>query len=161
MLCLVQASQSQLDSMGEYLNSLSGDLSRIGPRLVSAVPNLAVRVGKTQSNISTPRAEQITKSSGYPTPIQYRGLSFGSKSVQSDTTRQNSSLDSPPLNPPIAYPLASLFIISAMHILRRPKSSPPCIIGNNDCAGFVCAAIHLSSHLMLLHMASSTLGPCD
>ncbi len=47
------------------------------PFLVNAVPNLAVRVEKTQSNISIPKQEQTTKSTGYPTPIKYRGLSLG------------------------------------------------------------------------------------
>lgn len=42
----------------------------------------AVRVGHTQSNMSAPRATETTRSSGYPTPITYRGLFCGSQSVQ-------------------------------------------------------------------------------
>lgn len=41
----------------------------------------AVLVGKTQSNMSTPRAEHITRSTANPTPIRYRGLFFGSNPV--------------------------------------------------------------------------------
>ena len=41
----------------------------------------AVLVGKTQSNMSTPRAQQTTRSVANPTPIKYLGLSLGSKSV--------------------------------------------------------------------------------
>lgn len=41
----------------------------------------AVRVGKTQSNISIPRETQTTKSAANPTPIRYLGLSLGKKSV--------------------------------------------------------------------------------
>lgn len=58
----------------------------------------AVRVGKTQSNISMPSATQTTKSAAKPTPIKYRGLSSGSRSVHLFTIRQKSSLHSPPLN---------------------------------------------------------------
>ena len=64
----------------------------------------AVRVGKTQSNISQPSAEHITRSMAnlnlfksklqfdeqttYPTPIKYRGFSLGRNSVERVTIRQ-------------------------------------------------------------------------
>lgn len=49
----------------------------IYPYDVNAVPNLAVRVGNTQSNISTPCNEAKMISIGYPTPIRYLGLFLG------------------------------------------------------------------------------------
>jgi hypothetical protein len=57
----------------------------------------AVLVGNTQSNISTPRAQHTTRSAAKPTPIKYRGLSSGSKSVVRCTIFQKSLLLSPPL----------------------------------------------------------------
>ena len=36
-----------------------------------------MRVGNTQSNISTPRITPSTRQSGLPTPIRYRGFSLG------------------------------------------------------------------------------------
>lgn len=56
--------------MGRKSFIISLYLSLIKPYLVKAVPNLAVLVEKTQSNISTPRQEHTTKSTGYPTPIK-------------------------------------------------------------------------------------------
>ena len=53
----------------------------------------AVRVGKTQSNMST----QTTRSVANPTPMQYRGLFLGRSRVESSTTLQKVSLASPPL----------------------------------------------------------------
>ena len=44
-----------------------------------------------QSNISTHKQKQITKSTGYPTLIKYLGLSFGKRSVQKLTIFQKSS----------------------------------------------------------------------
>jgi hypothetical protein len=63
---------------------------------VSGVSYRAVRVGYTQSYMSTPRAVHTTRSSGYPTPMRYRGLSAGSAAVHLDTTGQKSFFSSPP-----------------------------------------------------------------
>lgn len=57
----------------------------------------AVRVGNTQSNISTPSATQTTRSMATPTPIRYRGLCLSSIPVPRLTIGQKSSLASPPL----------------------------------------------------------------
>jgi hypothetical protein len=58
------------------------------PSGTNAVPNRAVRVGYTQSYMSTPKAEQTTKSKGYPTPIKYLGLLAGKRWQACSTTRQ-------------------------------------------------------------------------
>jgi len=85
----------------------------------------AVLVGKTQSNMSTPRAVHTTRSTANPTPMQYLGLLGGSKPVHWSTTLQKESFSSPPLRPPIAYPGVFLFTISAMQMLLNLASSPP------------------------------------
>ena len=41
----------------------------VRPLISNACPNLAVRVGNTQSNISTPSAVKTIRSNAYPTPI--------------------------------------------------------------------------------------------
>lgn len=45
----------------------------------------AVLVGQTQSNMSAPNATDTTMSSGYPTPITYRGLLSGRNPVHVST----------------------------------------------------------------------------
>ena len=77
---------------------------------MKAVPNLAVRVGKTQSNISTPKPAHRAISTGYPTPIKYLGLFLGRNSQLYRTIRKKSDLAYPPAKPPIAYPFASFGI---------------------------------------------------
>src|SRR3972149_4283060 len=49
------------------------------PSEVKTHPLRALRVGMTQSNMSTPCATPSTRSSGVPTPIRYRGLAPGSR----------------------------------------------------------------------------------
>ena len=95
--------QPQSSSKGEKSVKKLPPLILKNPFLVNAVPNRAVRVLKTQSNISTPRQEHTTKSTGYPTPIRYRGLSLGKISVQRLTILQKSAFISSPAKPPIAY----------------------------------------------------------
>lgn len=130
------------------------------PLLVKAVPNLAVLVENTQSNMSTPKQEQTTTSTGYPTPIRYRGLSFGSTSVHYATVLQKSSLSSPPANPPIANPLASFWIKASSDFFLKTGSMPPWTIGNRFyMSGFEWAEMSLSSHLIVRSQASSILGP--
>ncbi len=63
------------------------------PNYVNTVPNRAVLVGNTQSNISTPKQAHKTKSIGYPTPIKYLGLFFGSVSQQYFTIFMKSYFD--------------------------------------------------------------------
>lgn len=124
------------------------------PSISSACPNRAVRVGYTQSNMSTPRDTSTIKSSAYPTPIfkttewkwlkswrkifqntyrkdltQYLGLLTGKSGAELSITLQNSSLVSPPLKPPIANPGAFLLVISSEHLIRGSGSRPPWIIG--------------------------------
>ena len=79
-------------------------LNLIYPFDVKAVPNLAVLVGNTQSNISTPNPAHKAISIGYPTPIKYLGLFFGKYSQQYLTILKNILFASPPASPPIAYP---------------------------------------------------------
>lgn len=57
----------------------------------------AVLVGKTQSNISIPKATQTTRSIAIPTPIRYLGLLLSKISVPRLTIGQKSSFASPPL----------------------------------------------------------------
>jgi hypothetical protein len=83
----------------------------MSPKEVNAVPNLAVLVGNTQSNISTPRAAHRAISIGYPTPIKYLGLSLGRCSQENLTILKKSVFASPPANPPIANPFASFLEI--------------------------------------------------
>jgi hypothetical protein len=70
---------SQVQSFYNWLKSVAKHLflTLIYPKVVNAVPNLAVLVGNTQSNISTPKAIHNIRSTGYPTPIKYLGLLLG------------------------------------------------------------------------------------
>ena len=52
----------------------------------------AVLVGQTQSNISAPSATETTRSSGYPTPITYRGFCSGRRLVHVCTLRDCQSI---------------------------------------------------------------------
>lgn len=135
-------------------------LNFIYPYEVKAVPNLAVRVGKTQSNISTPNAAHKAISTGYPTPIKYLGLFLGRYSQQNLTTLKKVALAYPPARPPIANPLASFLPISSKHLFLKSKSIPPWTIGNKFCVyGFSLAYRFRSIHLKVLSMASYIRGP--
>lgn len=46
--------------------------------------------------------------------MRYRGLSFGSRSQQCFTTRQNLFLSSPPDSPPMAYPGVARVIMASV-----------------------------------------------
>mmetsp|Transcript_5105 Transcript_5105/g.21701 ORF Transcript_5105/g.21701 Transcript_5105/m.21701 type:complete len:213 (-) Transcript_5105:199-837(-) len=131
---------------------------RSTPSGTSAVPNRAVREGYTQSYMSAPSAVHSTRSSGYPTPITYRGLSFGSAAAHCDTTLQNALFSSPPARPPMAYPGKSLsrFSSPSMQSFLRRASSPPCTIPKSACfRGLACAAMHRSIHRIVRCVASS------
>lgn len=70
----------------------------------------AVRVGKTQSNMSHPSAQQTTKSAANPTPIKYRGFSLGRRSVERCTIFQKWSFSSPPLLAEMFSAVVDLFV---------------------------------------------------
>ena len=64
------------------------------------------------------------------------------------TIFQKSSLASPPLRPPMAYPGVSLLIISAAHFFLSSASNPPWTIANIFCSfGRSWAEMHRSNHL--------------
>src|SRR5947208_8112606 len=72
------------------------------PSLVRALPVRAVRVGRTQSNMSTPRATTSSTPSGSPIPMKYRGRSAGRSGVAHAVVSNISSRSSPTLSPPSA-----------------------------------------------------------
>ena len=127
--------QSQDSSIGEksFAKALLLRLRLPGAFMIKADPNLAVLVGNTQSYMSTPSAEQTTKSTANPTPIRYRGLSLGKTSVETETIFQKSSLASPPLRPPMAKPGTFLLISWLAQSFRFSTSKPPWTIGNRFC----------------------------
>ena len=74
-------------------------------------------------------------------------------------TLQNSSLASPPDNPPMAIPGVSRATISAQHCLRSSKSRPPWIIQKRFCrSGCLCASMQRSSQRTERCIASSILA---
>ena len=106
----------------------------ITPVLVISCPFLAFLVGKTQSNISTPKKTASTISSGFPTPIRYLGLSSGRIFDKCFRTFVFSSLGSPTLNPPIAMPSNSHAKVRFSDSSLKSSYIPPCTIPNNaDC----------------------------
>src|SRR4030095_3449129 len=73
------------------------------------VKNIALRplrVGITQSNISTPNEIHSKIFQGVPTPIRYRGFAAGKLSQHSSVNSYIISSGSPTLKPPIALPTA-------------------------------------------------------
>src|SRR6266550_736296 len=72
------------------------------PSLVRALPVRAVRVGRTQSNMSTPRVTTSITPSGSPIPMKYRGLSGGRNDAASEAASNIGPRASPTLRPPIA-----------------------------------------------------------
>lgn len=69
---LLQVAHGQSSSMGEksVLYTFCFIFNDPGYFMTSALPNRAVREGNTQSYISTPNAEQTTRSNANPTPIR-------------------------------------------------------------------------------------------
>mmetsp|Transcript_35980 Transcript_35980/g.101294 ORF Transcript_35980/g.101294 Transcript_35980/m.101294 type:complete len:241 (+) Transcript_35980:299-1021(+) len=148
--------------MGRWSPFMFLFFSRICPSGTRAVPNRAVRVGNTESYMSAPRAEQMTTSSGWPTPMTYRGLWAGRRAVHCATTLQKSSLDSPPARPPMAYPgrCASRAMSPSRLRSRSRGLSPPCTMAKRFCAsGREWAAMHRSIQRVVRWHASSTRGP--
>ena len=90
---------------------------------------------------------------------QYLGLSRGNKGAELWITLQNSSLVSPPLNPPIANPGAFLLVISLLHLILGSGSSPPWIIGKIFWQFPSSEFRHRSSHRTERSAASSILAP--
>lgn len=147
-------------------------------------------MGKTQSNMSMPSAQQITRSVANPTPIKYLGRFSGKMSVHKWTTFQKSSLLSPPLvirksffstlilwkniqhhfktnktdlKPPTANPLTSLFRWSLALMILKSEYKVPCTMGKRACeSGFLCAFMQRSSHLVVLekHTLLPNSGNC-
>src|SRR5690606_40891759 len=92
------------------------------PCAVNNMPFLALRVGITQSNISTPKAMFSKILIGVPTPIKYRGLSSGKIPHTTSVIAYISSAGSPTERPPMALPSApALAIYSADCILRSEE----------------------------------------
>ena len=69
--------------------------------LTIALPVLAVRVGSTQSNMSTPRAITSITPSGSPMPMKYRaepsGRNDAAVAVASNIGPRSSPTESPPI----------------------------------------------------------------
>lgn len=109
--------------------------------------------------MSTPSAVHTSRSTGYPTPMRYRGLAGGSFFVHCETTFQNSCLSSPPASPPMAYPgsQSERAIMASRQMSRSSGSSPPWTIPNRfwSC-GLECAPMHRSIHRIVRCMACST-----
>ena len=72
-----------------------------------------LRVGITQSNISTPNAIHSKIFQGVPTPIRYLGFCDGKISQHNSVKSYMVSMGSPTLNPPMALPVAFLDAINS------------------------------------------------
>jgi hypothetical protein len=145
--------------MGSKSNLCSPLILR-NPLLVKAVPNLAVLVEKTQSNISIPRQTHTTRSSGYPTPIRYLGLFSGKSLAEFETVSQKLVFYSPPAKPPIATPLYLLKSTEFMQCSLNDLSIPPYMIGKSVYLSLCLFALSfLSIHLIVLSHASDILAP--
>src|SRR6185312_1913056 len=88
------------------------------PLLVKSMALRPLRVGITQSNISTPREIHSRIFHGVPTPIKYLGLFCGRSSQQSWQISYILSVRSPTLNPPIAFPVASFEVTNSQEDFR-------------------------------------------
>src|SRR4051812_5711389 len=97
--------------MGEKSSAHFLFLILITPCDVNSIPFLPLRVGITQSNISTPKEIPSRIFHGVPTPIKYLGLSTGRLSQHSSVNSYINSSGSPTLNPPIALPAAFFEVI--------------------------------------------------
>src|SRR5919198_1627450 len=72
------------------------------PSQVRALPVRAVRVGRTQSNMSIPRSITSSTPSGSPIPMKYRGRSAGRSGAAHAVVSSISSRSSPIASPPRA-----------------------------------------------------------
>src|ERR1035437_3492835 len=91
----------------------------ITPLLVNNIALRPLRVGITQSNMSTPKAIHSKIFQGVPTPIKYLGLFVGRLSQHSSLISYIFSVGSPTLNPPIAFPVAAFEEIYSHDIFLR------------------------------------------
>src|SRR5215467_14581211 len=103
----------------------------ITPLEVNNIALRPLRVGITQSNMSTPRLIHSKIFHGVPTPMRYRGLSAGRFSQQSAVIAYVVSSDSPTLRPPMAFPSAALDEMYLQEVLRRSSNMLPCTIGKS------------------------------
>src|SRR5271169_6498111 len=115
----------------------------IFPWCVKSVPFLAFLVGITQSNMSKPLSTATSTSARSPTPIRYLGLSKGICGDMQEIISYISSLLSPTLKPPTAYPSNPIASNSSRLLFLRSLYIPPwmmplallqgtfCIIGPN------------------------------
>src|SRR4029079_9564858 len=102
------------------------------PSLVRALPVRAVRVGRTQSNMSTPRAITSSTPSGSPIPMKYRGCVVGRAGAAHSTQSSISRLDSPTARPPSANPSNGSAAISSIDRRRSSGSVAPCVMPNRS-----------------------------
>src|SRR5262249_48411329 len=103
----------------------------IRPSDVNPWPFRPFLVGRTQSNISTPRSTPSHMSSGCPIPIMYRGESSGKREAQTSVIRHIDSFGSPKPNPPIAYPGNPISTNCSTDFFLRSSKVDPCTIPNN------------------------------
>src|SRR4029079_5341863 len=78
-----QAGHGQLSSSGRSSRAKRALRRLSRPSLVRALPVRAVRVGSTQSNMSTPRAITSSTPSGSPIPMKKRGFSSARSAASS------------------------------------------------------------------------------
>src|SRR5690606_4356933 len=93
------------------------------PFLVNSIPLRAFRVGITQSNMSIPKAIFSKILMGVPTPIKYRGFSFGNIADTTSVMAYISSAGSPTDRPPIAFPSRSNEAITSADFSRKSLRS--------------------------------------
>src|SRR5882672_4098489 len=101
----------------------------ITPFEVKSMAFRPLRVGITQSNISTPRAMHSRIFQGVPTPMRYLGLSTGRSVQQASQMSYSCASGSPTLSPPMALPTAPFEDTYSQEALRRSPKTLPWTIG--------------------------------
>src|SRR5690606_32003831 len=91
----------------------------ITPLLVNSIALRPLRVGITQSNMSTPIEMHSRIFQGVPTPMRYRGFSAGRFSQHHAQISYITSSGSPTLNPPMALPVKFLDETYSQDCFRR------------------------------------------
>ena len=112
--------------MGAWSSANRAFRRRMEPFRVNALAFRPLRVGRTQSNMSTPAATAMTMSRSYPTPIRYRGLDSGRRGAVNSTTLRMASVPSPTATPPMAKPGRSWEQTPSTERRRRSRSVAPC-----------------------------------
>lgn len=119
------------------ITGILGIFNHKRPCDVMTVPFRAIRVGKTQSNISIPRITPSIKESVAPTPIRYHGLFSGKSGAVVSKMRFISCLDSPTERPPIEYPGKSRLTKSCADCFLKSSKPAPWTMPNKPCqSGF-------------------------